>query len=170
MMGIGFGLMLSPLTAAVLSATPPARAGLGSSMFNTSNRIGNTLGIAVLGAFVLQQFSGNITSQLTQRGVPASISATIANKIAAAGAQASQAPLSGRLPLPPAALHQAINQAFVDALHGSFLIAGIVLLAAAMLVAFLLQQERPATRKSVEAAEAQVTTVLGLEPRDAHVV
>ncbi len=168
MMGIGFGLMLSPLTAAVLSATPPTRAGLGSSMFNTSNRIGNTLGIAVLGAFVVQQFSGNITSQLTQRGVPASISATIANKIAAAGAQASQAPLSGRLPLPPAALHQAINQAFVDALHGSFLIAGIVLLAAAVLVAFLLQQKRPATRTGVEAAEAQVTTVLGLEPRDAH--
>jgi MFS family permease len=150
-LGIGFGFMLSPLTAAVLSATPPARAGLGSSMFNTSNRIGNTLGIAVLGAFVLQQFSGNIASQLTQRGVPASISATIANKIAAAGAQASQIPLSGRLPLPRAALHQAINQAFVDALHGSFLIAGI-----AVLVAFLFQQRAP--RTSGAPAEADVMT------------
>jgi len=156
MLGIGFGFMLSPLTAAVLSATPPARAGLGSSMFNTSNRIGNTLGIAVLGAFVLQQFSGNIASQLTQRGVPASISATIANKIAAAGAQASQIPLSGRLPLPPAALHQAINQAFVDALHGSFLIAGIAVLAVAVLVAFLFQQRAP--RTSGAPAEADVMT------------
>lgn len=142
MLGIGFGFMLSPLAAAVLSATPAARAGLGSSMFNTSNRIGNTLGIAVLGAFVLQQFSGNISSQLTQQGVPASISAMIANKIAAAGAQGSQLPLSGRLPLPQAALHQAINQAFVVALHGSFLISGITFLTAALLVAFFFQQKQ----------------------------
>src|SRR5260370_1193434 len=134
MLGIGFGFMLSPLTAAVFSATPPHRAGLGSSMFNTSNRFGNTLGIAVLGAFVVQQFSGNITSQLTQRGVPGPIGATIANKIAAAGAQASQVYLPGRLPLPPAALHQAINQAF-------------------------LFQRQPAPRTSVAPADAQVTTV-----------
>ena len=117
MLGLGFGFMLTPLTAAVLSTTPPTRAGLGSSMVNTSRQMGMTLGIAVLGTVVLQQFSSNITSQLTQRGVPASISATIANKIAAAGAQASQIPLSGRLPLTQAALHQAINQAFMDALH-----------------------------------------------------
>jgi EmrB/QacA subfamily drug resistance transporter len=151
--GIGLGLMLSPLTTAVLSATPPQRAGLGSSVNNTSRQVGFSLGIAVLGAVVLQQFAGNIASQLAQRGVPARLGATIASKIAAAGAQASQVQLSGRLPLPPAVLHQAINQAFVDALHGSFLIAGVGLLVAALLVAFLLGQKQPAP------ADAQVTTV-----------
>jgi EmrB/QacA subfamily drug resistance transporter len=158
MLGIGFGFMLSPLTAAVLSATPPARAGLGSSMFNTSNRLGNTLGIAGLGAFVLQQFSGNITSQLTQRGLPYSVSATIANRIAAAGAGASQALQPGHLPLPQAALHQAINQAFVDALHGSFLICAIAVLASALLVVFLLQQKQPAARTSEALPEASGLT------------
>jgi DHA2 family methylenomycin A resistance protein-like MFS transporter len=164
MLGIGYGLMLSPLTAAVLSVTPPARAGLGSSMFNTSNRIGNTLGIAVLGAFVVQQFSGNISSQLNQRGVPASISASIANKIAAAGAQASQVPLPRGLPLPQAALHQAINQAFVDTLHGAFLIAGIAMFAAALLVAFLFQQQR-ATSSSGAPAAAGVLTGASAQPQ-----
>src|SRR5260370_41628562 len=115
MLGIGFGLMLSPLTAAVFSAAPPTRAGLGSSMFNTSNRLGNTLGIAALGAFVVQQFSGNITSQLTQRGVPGPIGATIANKIAAAGAQASQCHRPRRLPRPPPALQPASYQAVAGA-------------------------------------------------------
>ena len=104
----------------------------------------------MLGTFVVQQFAGNIASQLTQRGVPASLGATIASKIATAGAQASQVQLSGRLPLPPAALHQAINQAFVDALHGSYLISGTALLAAALLVAFLLQQKQRATSASGE--------------------
>ena len=137
LVGIGFGLTLSPLTAAVFSATPPQRAGLGASMFNTSSRLGNTLGVAVLGAFVVQQFSGNIVTQLGQHGVPAALRATIAQKMAAAGAQASKTPLSGHLPLPVATL----NQAFVDALHSSFLICGLFLFAAALLVALAFKQQ-----------------------------
>jgi DHA2 family methylenomycin A resistance protein-like MFS transporter len=156
LVGIGFGLMLSPLTAAVLSATPPTRAGLGSSVINTSRQVGGTLGIAVLGAIVLQQFSGNIASQLTQRGVPGPLGTTIASKIASAGAQASQ--------VPPSALHQAINQAFVDTLHGSFLIAGITMLVTAVLVAFLLQQKQQAQSTSVEAAEEGVLTGASAQP------
>jgi DHA2 family methylenomycin A resistance protein-like MFS transporter len=148
--GIGIGLILSPVTAAVLSATPPTRAGLGSSVNNTSRQVGFSLGVAVLGTFVVQQFSNNIASQLALRGVPASLGATIASKIASAGAQASQVRLPGRLPLPPTALHQAINQAFVDALHGSFLIAAITMLVTAVLVAGLLGQKQPVTKTSVE--------------------
>jgi hypothetical protein len=101
---------------------------------------------------------GNIASQLVQRGVPTSVSATIADKVAAAGARASQLPLSGRLPLHPAALHQAINQSFVDALHGSFLISGVGLIAAAVLVACCFCWSKNATSTSVEAAEAGVLT------------
>ncbi|HLQ28511.1 MAG TPA: hypothetical protein VK140_04645 [Ktedonobacteraceae bacterium] len=87
--------------------------------------------------------------------MPGPLGAAIASKIATAGAQASQVSLPGRLPLPPAVLHQAINQAFVDALHGSYLIAGVGLLVAALLVAFLFQR---APRTSVAPADAQVTT------------
>jgi predicted MFS family arabinose efflux permease len=163
--GVGLGLMISPLTAAVLSGTPPQLAGLGSSVNNTSRQVGYSLGVAVLGTFVVQQFTSNITSQLALAGVPASISATIASNIAGAGAQASQIQLSGRLPLPPAALHQAINQAFVDALHGSYLIAAISLLVVAILAAFLLRQKQHATIASGEPLDLTVTTsTSALEP------
>jgi DHA2 family methylenomycin A resistance protein-like MFS transporter len=164
LIGIGFGLMISPLTAAVLSATPPERAGLGSSVNNTSRQVGGALGVAVLGSIVLQQFSGNIASQLTQAGVPGPLGAMIASRIAAAGAQASQIPLPGRLPLPPAALHQAINQAFVDALHVSFLIGGITMLVTAILVAFLLWQKQPAIKTSRVPADAQMLTPVTGQP------
>jgi EmrB/QacA subfamily drug resistance transporter len=164
LVGIGFGLMISPLTSAVLSATPQERAGLGSSVNNTSRQVGGTLGVAVLGTVVLQQFSSNIVSQLAQRGVPGPIGATIASKIASDGAQASQISLPGLLPLPPAALHQAINQAFVDALHGSFLIAGIIMLVTAVLVAFLMQQKQPATKTSVAPIDAQALTSVDVQP------
>lgn len=55
-----------------------------------------------------------------------------------------------RLPLAAAALHQVINQAFVDALHGSYLIAAISLLVVAVLAAFLLGQKQRATSASGE--------------------
>ena len=150
--GVGCGLMLTPLAAAVLSATPPERAGLGSSILNTCRTLGITLGVAVLGAFVLQQLPGNLASQFTQRGVPTAASATLAQKIAAAGAGASQAPQPGHLPLPPALLHQAVNQAFVDTVHGAWLILVLLLLAAVLLVAFLFQQKQKAPKASATSA------------------
>ena len=158
LLGIGIGFTFSPLTVAVLAATPQARAGLASSLLSTSRQIGASLGVAVLGTFVLQQFSGNIVSQLAQRGVAGPVGARIASKIASAGAQASQIPVSGRLPLSPAALHQAIGQAFVDALRGSFLISGIALLATALLVMLLFPQKQRASRVSAESTDAHVTT------------
>lgn len=154
--GVGCGLMLTPLAAAVLSATPPERSGLGSSILNTCRTVGLSLGVAVLGAVVLQQFPGNIASQLTGRGLPNTVSAAIAQKIASAGAGAGQATQPGRLPLSPAALHQAVGQAFVDTLHATFLISATGLLAAALLAAFLLWQKRSA--RSAEPAGAQAIT------------
>jgi hypothetical protein len=63
-------------------------------------------------------------------------------------------------------LHQAINRAFVDALHGSYFIAAIAILAITLLVAFWLQQKQPATRMSVESVglrEALATQGVGEE-------
>lgn len=170
-MGIGFGLVLTPLTAAILGATPPNRAGLGSSMFNTTRQVGTTLSIAVLGTFVVQQFASNIVSQLAQRGVAASVSAPIANKIAAAGAQASQSALSGRLPIPSEALHQALNQAFVDSLHGVFAISGTAVLVSALLAALFLQQTRTETSREtvgspVTMEEEMAVALTNEEPSD----
>ena len=164
--GIGAGFMLTALASAVLAATPANRSGLGSSVLNTTRQVGIALGIAVLGAVVLNQLPGKITSQLTGRGVPGPISATIANRIAAAGGGASQAPVSGHLPFPPAVLHQAVNQAFVDSFHVAWLILAIALLVTALLVAFLLQPKQPATKMSAEPAEAGVLTGASTQPHN----
>lgn len=160
-MGLGLGLIISPANAAVFSVTPSNRTGLGASMFTTSNEIGNTLGVAVIGVLVLQQFSGNIVSQLIRLGVSRSVSTTIANTVAAAGAQANQLPPPAHLSITQAVLHQAMNQAFVDALRGSFLVSGISLIVLALLVSFLMKQN--STKASAESADANV------EPADTQV-
>ncbi|GLV53910.1 MFS transporter [Dictyobacter sp. S3.2.2.5] len=157
-LGTGIGFIFAPLTVVVLSNTAAAHSGLGSSILNTSRQVGVTLGTAVLGAFVVQRFGDNIVSQLVQRGVPKSTSASIASKIASAGAQAARSAALKKLQLPlsPAELHQAINQAFVDSLHGAFLIAAICMLVTAVLVGLLIRQQ-PAPAKSKQAAGVPAT-------------
>lgn len=137
LLGIGFGLMLSPLTTAVLASTPPNRAGLGSSMINTSRQIGSVLGVALLGAVVTGQFAASIASNLTEVGIPAFISSNIGNAIASAGTQASKVHFSGRLPIPAPVVHALINQSFTDAVHSAFIVSGTALLCAGLLFALL---------------------------------
>lgn len=149
LLGIGFGLMLSPITTAVLSATPPARAGLGSSMVSTSRQIGSVLGIAVLGAMVESREAVNLTTSLIRLHVPVGISNTIATTIASAGAGAGQIHLSARLPIPVSALHAVLGASFTEALHASFVTSGVALLCVALLAATLLRQARPAASTQV---------------------
>jgi hypothetical protein len=88
--------------------------------------------------------------------VPTSISIAFANKVAVVGAQASRSAQEAPLPISPAALHQTLNQAFVDALHEMFIIAVIVILIATLLAVFSLQQAR--VGRSSEATGTLATT------------
>jgi len=155
MFGIGLGLMISPLTAAVLSATPTNRTGLGSSMVNTSRQIGSVFGIALLGALVEQQFTNNLLSNLINLHLPEALSQKIASAISSAGAEAGNVHLSGRLPITPAMLHLAIGQSFTDSLHLSFLFAGSALLCVALLGAFLLRTRRRAVADQAASEEVR---------------
>lgn len=145
MFGIGIGLMLSPLTTAVLASTPPTRAGLASSMVTTSRQIGSVLGVALLGALVTSQFTSHIADSLTRAGIPASMSDRIAAALASAGTQASKLRFPRRLPISAQAVHALLSQSFTDALHGAFIVSGIALLCAGLLSALLLGRvQRPA--------------------------
>lgn len=48
--GYGQGLVMAPLSSAVLSAVKPASAGAGSGMYGATTQIGNAAGIAAIGA------------------------------------------------------------------------------------------------------------------------
>ena len=161
LLGIGIGLMFAPLTVAVVAATPAARAGLGSAMLNTFRLVGFALGTAILGAVVFLQFYGNIVSQLVQRGVPGATSAEIASKLASAGAQASHIPLSRQLPISPTVLHQVINQAFVYAMHSSFLISALCMIVTALLVLTIKRTTSPSKEKA-----ASVTTTTNIVQKE----
>ena len=48
--GYGQGLVMAPLSGAVLSTVPPASAGSGSGMYGTTAQIANAAGVAAIGA------------------------------------------------------------------------------------------------------------------------
>jgi EmrB/QacA subfamily drug resistance transporter len=144
--GIGFGLMLSPLSAAALSAVPNNRAGLASSVANTTRQTGTVVGIAILGAFVQARAVASSTAAL--HFLPASVAAPLA---AALGRGGPRAALPTLLPagLTAARLHQTAGQAYVTGIRFSFLVSAIVLLAAgAMAALFLGARRTPAHRKN----------------------
>jgi DHA2 family methylenomycin A resistance protein-like MFS transporter len=55
-MGIGGGMVIPPLTAALLEVLPPERAGLASGVFNAARQFGGGLGVAVFGGLVANGF------------------------------------------------------------------------------------------------------------------
>jgi DHA2 family methylenomycin A resistance protein-like MFS transporter len=58
MLGAGFGLAISPSTAAAVAAMPGTQAGVASAVTNTSRQVGGALGVAVLGAVAAARYGG----------------------------------------------------------------------------------------------------------------
>ncbi|MDQ2648965.1 MAG: MFS transporter, partial [Actinomycetota bacterium] len=63
-MMIGMSVSMSPLTTLIMSSVPPARAGIGSAMNDTTRELGGALGVAVLGSLLTTGYGSSISSSL----------------------------------------------------------------------------------------------------------
>jgi DHA2 family methylenomycin A resistance protein-like MFS transporter len=149
--GLGFGVIRSPLTSSIMTSTPPERAGLASSLVNTSGQLGTVFGVAVLGALVERSFVGNLTDRLAGAGIPADQSAALATTLAHAGSQAAHAQSAGPA-IDPAALQALTAGAFTDALHLAYIVAGIGMLVVAALAAMVIGPSRVQVQPRAPAA------------------
>ena len=139
--GVGFGLMLSPLSTAALNAVSRDRAGLASSVANTTRQTGTVIGIALLGALVQTRAVASASASL--RSLPAPVAGPLAGLLGHGG---PQAPLPATLPAgySAARLHQIAASAYIDGIHGSYAIGGIVLLVAAAVTVVMFRPARAA--------------------------
>ncbi|GLF93006.1 DHA2 family efflux MFS transporter permease subunit [Streptomyces yaizuensis] len=145
LVGGGIGCMFAPLTVAVMASTPPHRAGLGSSVINTTRITGFTAGAAVLGTVVVARFKDEVVAALAGLDVPAEAARRIAERVGGAGAGAGQeAGRSGDLPVSGGDFTTAVNESFVDAIHVAFLVcAGCTLLIAVLAAALMTRGRLP---------------------------
>jgi EmrB/QacA subfamily drug resistance transporter len=131
-MGHGMGATMAPMTAAVMNAVGPQRAGLGSAMTNTSREVGGVFGIALLGTILTTKLKATLTPALAGLGLSAAQSDAIA---ASAGhVQISPDSLSalGLNPQQIQGVYQAFSDSFMSGFHLALIVAGAVLLVAAV--------------------------------------
>jgi MFS transporter, DHA2 family, multidrug resistance protein len=104
----GLALTMSPMTASIMSAVPPRRAGAGSATNDATRELGAALGVAVLGSLAASKFAtglGKVT-----RGLSAADRSQARSSLSDA--------LAHRLPRPAsAAVEHGAKAAFVDGIH-----------------------------------------------------
>lgn len=132
--GIGMGFTFAPMTAATMRDVPPRIAGSASGILNTTRNIGQVLGIAILGSFLQNRIGYYAEQELPSTGLdPAQI-----DHFAELAQQNLFPEIRAELPsdlIGP--VFDALREAFVLAVHSTFLVAAIacgVAAAAALLV------------------------------------
>jgi EmrB/QacA subfamily drug resistance transporter len=69
--GLGFGFVNAPITNAAVSGMPRAQAGVAAAIATTSRQVGQTLGVAVVGAIVASHLGGSVEADLASASAPA---------------------------------------------------------------------------------------------------
>jgi MFS family permease len=133
LMAAGLALTASPATDAIMGALPPAKAGAGSAVNDTTREVGGTLGVAILGSVLNSAYGHHVQTALAGLGAPHAVASAAGKSIEAGLVTAGHFPAA----LQPAAA-TAVKQAFVTGLHqGSLAAAGATAAAALVALAFL---------------------------------
>jgi EmrB/QacA subfamily drug resistance transporter len=144
LLGIGMGLVMSPMSTAAMNAVDRTKAGVASGVLSMSRMVGGTFGVAVMGALVTAIGRAKIDQHLPQ--LPASTRATIANSLGGGGATGHHA---------SAQVVATVRDAFVSALGTGLTIGAATTLIGAGL-AWVLIEKSP--RTAPEAATAPEPT------------
>ena len=132
----GMGLTTAPSTGAIMQSLPLPKAGVGSTVNDTTREVGGALGVAVFGSIVTSRFHVAIVDKVS--GLPAAAT----RSLGAALEHAATLP-GGR----GAAVASAARDSYVHGFDTTLVIAATVALLASGLIAFLL---RPAPALAVE--------------------
>ncbi|MFE1437260.1 MFS transporter [Streptomyces sp. NPDC058739] len=111
LMGLGLGLTTAPATESILSALPPAKAGIGSAVNDATRETGGTLGVAVLGSVFTSLYAAHLPTTAFGMLPPRSVDAA-QQSVAAALSTARDAP-----PVLQERLIGAVQDSFMHGFH-----------------------------------------------------
>jgi Na+/melibiose symporter-like transporter len=124
---IGIALSMSPMTASIMSAVPPRRAGAGSAMNDATRELGAALGIAVLGSVAASRYASSVAPAL--RGLSKVDETSARTSIAGALHVASTLPSAAGNALASSASH-----AFINGIHLAVVVGASLALISAVIV------------------------------------
>jgi EmrB/QacA subfamily drug resistance transporter len=131
LMGIGIGLVMSPMSTAAMNSVDRTKAGAASGVLSMSRMVGGTFGVAVMGALIATLGRSSIDSHLPR--LPAATRATLANSLGGGGVQGHGV---------PAQVVNAVHEAFVSALGTGLAISAAVTLCGAVAAWLLIEPIR----------------------------
>jgi EmrB/QacA subfamily drug resistance transporter len=132
MMGHGLGATMAPMTAAVMGAVGPQRAGLGSAMTNTSREVGGVLGIALLGTVLFDRLGSVLVPKLAGLGLERAQASAIAQAASHGFVSPRELAGLGLSAEQTRGFAVAFREAYMSGFHLALLIAGLILLTAAI--------------------------------------
>jgi EmrB/QacA subfamily drug resistance transporter len=150
LLATGMGLTMAPSTGSIMSAVPPAKAGVGSAVNDTTREVGGALGIAVLGTIINAGYRSRI--DLAGLPLPPAARAAAEESVGAATALARSLPGGDEL------AHRA-GQAFTDAFHLANLTSAALLVAGAVIVSIVFNRRaEDAANRELEAQPPPVAS------------
>jgi EmrB/QacA subfamily drug resistance transporter len=129
----GLALIMPPATESIMGSLPPAKAGVGSAVNDTTREVGAALGVAVLGSVMSSTYRPRVSDAIAGAPIPEEARTAITDQIGAAVQAASQAPAEFGQQLVAVA-----SDAFTDGMRIAFLVGAGALLVGAVLVALFL--------------------------------
>jgi MFS family permease len=125
-MSVGIGLCTAPTTSVIMTTAPDDKQGVASAVNDASREIGAALGIAVAGSILAAQYAKTLAPNLI--GFPK----TVGDAASTSLGQALE--VARRLGPAGARLADVSKMAFIDAMHSSLLVLGILIAVSAVLI------------------------------------
>ena len=169
LIGLGVGLVMSPMTTAIMSTVPVSRAGMASATSNTMRQVGSVFGIALLGSIVTAHFKHALTAGLSALHLAPFVQERVL-AIASQGREAIPTHIPAGINV--TAIARAVGQAFTSGFHFGLWICGSLLIACVPLALLMIRGTRPAAaREAVPmpmAAKGRAQTIVGPAPEGAE--
>jgi EmrB/QacA subfamily drug resistance transporter len=143
----GMALVMAPATEAIMGSLPPAKAGVGSAVNDTTRELGGALGVAVLGSLLSSAYATNMSAGLHDAPLPDAARSAASESLGAAMAVANR--IGGDAGLHLATLARA---SFVDAMGTTLLVAAAVA-AVGSVITFVLLPSRASAKAAASLAD-----------------
>jgi EmrB/QacA subfamily drug resistance transporter len=129
----GMALVMPPATESIMGSLPPAKAGVGSAVNDTTREVGGALGVAVLGSVMSSTYGPRVTDAVGGLPVASEQANAIRDQIGAAMEAAGR--IGGE---PGRLLADVASRGFADGMSTAFLIGAAALVLGAVIVALFL--------------------------------
>lgn len=142
LLGVGLGLVNAAATEVIMNALPASKAGVGSSINDTTRELGGTLGVAAMGSVFNSVYRGHITDGFAGSPMPAGAVDAIRQSLGGAMVVLERVERVAGTGAAVAARGPVVA-AFEGGFHASAWVASVGALAGAALVVWLMSAGRP---------------------------